>query len=672
MGESPDKVEQSCEAEDMEERERSPLPEVAESSARAERGARPEADEAETEHELSEDSGVASLTERAPTRAESGVATEPEDDVEPEAAPEPEAGTESEAEPGSEPESEVEVEPEAEVGSESGPEAEPELEPEAEVAPGPEAEPAERGDSWFTRSADAASGSESEAEPATRGGSWFSRGSEADADDVAAEAEPEVEPELQPAGQGQGQGGSWFTRSADTPTAALRPAALRQQAAPPTAVAVVESDPTPETTAEALEILSTFSSRPMTPLRRAGQRIRLWGGLLAVLLAIFAVVQVLRPLPKPQLQMTAASEYTFPGSKPVLAWPSAGQSAVEVEGLGVLGHSGGDDPVPIASVTKVMTAALILKDHPLAVGEQGPTITVDQQAVTEYNTELGTQSLMKVSVGEKLSEYQALQMMLIPSANNVARLLGRWDSGTDAAFLAKMNAEAAALGMTKTTYTDPSGFEDTTKSTANDQLKLASVVMADPVFREIVGTAAFNPPENPKTYNTNSLIGQNGVIGIKTGSDSAAGGCLMWAAETKATGSTQLILGVVLGQQAQSQTVGILQVVLENSRKLVVSAESQVLTDGLVQQGEVVGYVDDGEGGRTPVVASRKAYVTGWSGMTLPVELQTVSGGVPHSAKAGTVVGDLVIGTGSSAQKIPVTVQSDLVAPSYGTRLLHI
>ena len=433
-----------------------------------------------------------------------------------------------------------------------------------------------------------------------------------------------------------------------------------------------EVEQTPETTAEALEILAGFSSRPMTPLRRAGQRIRLWGGLLVVLLAIFAAVQVLRPLPDTELASTVASTYAFPGSKPVLAWPSAGQSTVEVEGLGSLGHSGPDDSVPIASVTKVMTAALILKDHPLKVGESGPTITVDQQAVTEYNTELGTQSLMKVSVGEKLTEYQALQMMLIPSANNVARLLGRWDAGTDAAFLTRMNAEAAALGMTKTTYTDPSGFEDTTKSTASDQIKLAALVMQNPVFREIVSTAVFNPPENPKTYNTNSILGRNGVIGIKTGSDSAALGCLMWAAETKLGGTTQMIYGVVLGQPATSSVPSILQAVLNNSQKLVVSAESKIQTSTVVQQGQVVGYVDDGEGGRTAVVASKLAYVTGWAGLSVPVKLEAVGGGLPHTAKAGTVVGNLVIGSGTSAQKIPVTLKSDLVAPSYGTRLLHI
>ena len=434
-----------------------------------------------------------------------------------------------------------------------------------------------------------------------------------------------------------------------------------------------EPEAGPETTSEALEILATLSRRPMTPLRRAAKRTALWGGLLCVVLAVLAVVQVLRPLPTPQLRLTAASDYTFGGSAPALSWPTAGQSAVEVDGLGSLGQNGAETAVPIASVTKVMTAHLILKDHPLAVGQQGPVITVDQQAVSDYTNGLaGGESVMKVSAGEQLTEYQALQMLLIPSANNVARLLGRWDAGTDAAFVAKMQAEAAALGMSQTTYTDPSGLEDTTKSTAADQLKLAKVVMETPVFREIVSTQSFSPPENPLTYNTNKLLGANGVIGVKTGSDSAALGCLMWAAQVNIGGTTQTVLGVTLGQPALSSSFGILDNVMATSKKLLVSAEGVLQSHVLLQKGEVVGYVDDGEGGRTPVVASKDVNVIGWPGTSVPVSLEATGGVLPRTARAGESVGELVVGTGVSAQRVPINLQSDLAEPSYGTRLTRL
>ncbi|QMU75027.1 hypothetical protein GXW83_03875 [Streptacidiphilus sp. PB12-B1b] len=468
--------------------------------------------------------------------------------------------------------------------------------------------------------------------------------------------------------------------SADQATRALR----RQSSQPatpvaPTPVAPAPAGPAdggesvPETTSEALEILATLSSRPMTPLRRALQRFRLWGVLLALLLVILAVVQLLRPLPAPRLRLTAASSYTFAGATPTLAWPGSGQSAVEVDGLGMLGNSGAEKPVPIASVTKVMTAHLVLKDHPLTVGQQGPLITVDQQAQDDYtNGTKDGESVMKVTKGERISEYQALQMLLIPSANNVARLLGRWDAGTDAAFVVKMQQEAAALGMNQTTYTDPSGLQDTTKSTADDQLKLAKVAIETPVFREIVSTTSFSPPQNPLTYNTNTLIGQDGVIGVKTGSDSAALGCLMWAARTTVGGTTQTVLGVTLGQPALSASFGILDNAMATSKKLLVSAENVLQSQILVSKGQVVGYVDDGEGGHTPLVVSKDVNVIGWAGTTVPVSLEAVGGAVPRTGKAGQAVAYLVVGTGASAQRIPVTLRSALAEPSYGARLTRV
>lgn len=432
--------------------------------------------------------------------------------------------------------------------------------------------------------------------------------------------------------------------------------------------------PSPETTSEAMDVLAALSRKPTGPLRRALKRISLWGGLLCFLLAILAIVQVLRPLPSPTLKMTTASAYAFTGSAPSLAWPASGQATAEVSGLGTLGHSGSDDPVAIASVTKVMTAHLILKDHPLKKDEQGPTITVDQQAVDDYNAGVKDQeSVVKVTVGEQISEYQALQMLLIPSANNIARLLGRWDAGTDAAFVTRMQAEAAALSMSKSTYTDPSGLEGTTKSTANDQLKLAEVVMQDAVFREIVSTPSFTPPGGTLTYNNNNLLGKNGVIGVKTGTSSAALGCLMWAAQTKVGGTTQTIVGVVLSQPATGgDGGGWLPNVLKNSQKVVVSAEQALTSHTVAKKGDVVGYVDDGLGGKTPVVVSKDVTVAGWGGLSVDISLTPVSGGLPHQAVKGTTVGSLVVGTGASAQTVPVVLQSELKQPTAASKLTRL
>ncbi|MGV9316513.1 D-alanyl-D-alanine carboxypeptidase family protein [Streptomyces sp. NPDC003691] len=231
-----------------------------------------------------------------------------------------------------------------------------------------------------------------------------------------------------------------------------------------------------------------------------------------------------------------------------LPWPDEGQASVEVEGIGSLGTRGKQTPVPIASVTKVMTAYVILKDHPLKEGAPGATVVADQQAADESFS--SAESAAPVIAGRSYTQRQLLDIMMVSSANNVARLLARWDAGSQEAFVAKMNRTAAALGMTRTTYTGVSGIEPDTRSTAADQMKLARAAMKDPVFRAIVATPAVTPPGGVRVPNTNKLLGRDGVVGLKTGSSTPAGGNLVWAAVQEVAGTPRLVLGVVLGQRA--------------------------------------------------------------------------------------------------------------------------
>ncbi|MFJ4467295.1 D-alanyl-D-alanine carboxypeptidase family protein [Streptomyces sp. NPDC089424] len=255
-----------------------------------------------------------------------------------------------------------------------------------------------------------------------------------------------------------------------------------------------------------------------------------------------------------------------------LPWPSEGQTSVLVEGLGDrgdLGTKGTQTPVPIASVTKVMTAYVILRDHPLHRSEPGPDITVDRTAANEPVA--GAESTVPVREGQRLSERRLLELMLIPSGNNIARLLARWDAGSQEAFVTKMNRAADRLGMDRTTYTEPSGVAPTTVSTSGDQLKLARHAMRDEAFRHIVAlTSTTVPGVSGRIPNTNTLLGTSGVIGVKTGSSTPAGGALMWGAVMPdGQGHEHLVLGVVLHQRADSSPQEGLQAALETSGSLV-------------------------------------------------------------------------------------------------------
>src|SRR5439155_16088215 len=126
-------------------------------------------------------------------------------------------------------------------------------------------------------------------------------------------------------------------------------------------------------------------------------------------------------------------------------------------------------PQPVASTAKVMTALLILEHHPLAVGDQGPALTLAQEDVRRYQQAVAQdESAVAVRAGESISELQLLEGLLVPSANNFAEILARWDTGTLPAFVASMNARADALGMKSTHFDDASGFSDRTTSTAAD------------------------------------------------------------------------------------------------------------------------------------------------------------------------------------------------------------
>ena len=222
-------------------------------------------------------------------------------------------------------------------------------------------------------------------------------------------------------------------------------------------------------------------------------------------------------------------------------WPLQGQGAYVV-GNGRPAVSPHQHPVPIASVAKVMTAYVVLKHHPLREGDSGPRFMVDPRDVmdTEARRRDG-QSVVTVGAGELLTERDALMAILLPSANNVSVLVARQVSGSVAAFVAEMNHTARALGMTHTTYTDPSGYDDGTVSTALDQLRLAQVVAEDGTLTEMMATRRHWLPVAGEVTNTNTLLGRDGFTGMKTGSDNAAGGCFMFRSGR--------VTGVVLGQR---------------------------------------------------------------------------------------------------------------------------
>ncbi|EHN72758.1 D-alanyl-D-alanine carboxypeptidase, partial [Streptomyces coelicoflavus ZG0656] len=424
----------------------------------------------------------------------------------------------------------------------------------------------------------------------------------------------------------------------------------------------------PKPPLDLLAELTNTPPPPETPLRTTVRRVKIWTPLVALLVIILGVVQSMRPLPAPTLDLTAQDSFTFDGGKPQIPWPESGQAALDVQGIGSFGSSGDQKPVPIASVAKVMTAYVILRDHPLKSGAEGPKIKIDQAA--EDQSDAGDESTVNVYAGDSISQREALKAVLIASANNVARLLARWDAGSEKAFVEKMNAAAKDLGMTNTTYTDPSGLNNTTVSTAVDQVKLAKAAMKSPAFREVAAMMSYNDYKGVNHGNWNHLVGHNGVVGIKTGTTTSALGNLVFAAKKEVGGETRTIVGAVVRQPDVGG--GILDAALDASDELIRAAQDTLQSSTILKKGSVVGYVDDGLGGRTPVVATKDVKAVGWGGLT--VKLTFDADELPHAAKAGTKVGTLTVGDGgtSGAVKVPVALRDDLVEPGLSDKLTRL
>ena len=263
------------------------------------------------------------------------------------------------------------------------------------------------------------------------------------------------------------------------------------------------------------------------------------------------VTAVVKMATAPAQPGTAQPAPVTPRNGPLgtIAWPAAGVSAADISGIGVLPGPGASQPVPIASVAKVMTAYVILRDHPLGPGEPGPVIVVQPGEAAAYPAQRGDgDSLVPVAAGEQLTERQALEALLLPSADNMAWILARWDAGSQAAFTARMNTAARQLGMTRTHYTDPSGLSASTTSTAADQVRLGMAAMSEPALAQIVALPSATIPVAGVVRNYNTLLGQDGITGLKTGSDTAAGGCILLAAWQHARGHDTLIVAAAFSQ----------------------------------------------------------------------------------------------------------------------------
>ncbi len=344
----------------------------------------------------------------------------------------------------------------------------------------------------------------------------------------------------------------------------------------------------------------------------------------------------------PTVHSSLPASFTFPGRATTLPMPRKGQATVEVAGLGIVGTTPKQRCVPIASLTKIMTAYIILKDHPLTGDAGGPifTMTASDHASWIAASE-ADDSNIEVVAGERLDERQLLQALVIPSADNIADYLAVWDAGSIQAFVAKMNATAKTLGLGCTHYADASGVNPGSRSTAGDIAKLVSLAMQNPELRSITDEQQIVLPVTGEIWNEyNPAIGVDGIIGVKSGFTDAAQSCLATAAWRRVGSHRVLVVSVVTGQLtglsgAAQEDENLLEAVTgELTAKAVVAASADVGTASAAWVKSKVGLRLD----------SDAMTVVGWPGFIVsPVVVEAGLQAGHKGWKAGTPVASVEI-----------------------------
>ena len=261
----------------------------------------------------------------------------------------------------------------------------------------------------------------------------------------------------------------------------------------------------------------------------------------------YVLATTLAPIPVTAAVLTQPAALTHPATQP--AWPGFGATAVGAVGFpGVLASTGEQNAVPIASITKMVTTLVILEAKPLAADEAGPEISFTDADVGYYYDALAEDgSVAPVVSGMVLTEREALTAMLLPSANNYSHSLAIWAYGSMDAYLAAATAWLQAQGLIGTVVVDSSGLSPGSVSTPADLVELGKLVLADPVVSSIVALPSAELPTIGTINNTNKLLGQHGVDGIKTGTTDEAGACLLFSTDFMVGEQTITLVGVMLG-----------------------------------------------------------------------------------------------------------------------------
>ncbi len=391
------------------------------------------------------------------------------------------------------------------------------------------------------------------------------------------------------------------------------------------------------------------------------------GAVLLLVIVVAAVVNYLRPVPPVSATALLPTTDVVSGTPPTLPFPQRGSGAVAVSGLGFIGSSGNEQAIPAASVTKVMTALILLEDKPLKKGETGPTITLTDADVQIYQKDFADkQSTIRVEAGEQITELQGLQGMLIPSANNLAESLARWDTGSVDSFVTKMNARATTLHMTHTKFADVSGASAVSVSTPSDLVVLGmAALLQQEVIAQVVAMGQADLPVAGTVYNVDAVLGQSGIFGIKTGSGLNTGANFLFGANVSADGHTIAVYGCVMGQPT-------LDIAFASAKALLGAMSTALHVRRVISRNQSIATYVTAWGAQSDLISTVDVDLAEWPGMVLRQRLHANTIVIDHPLPPSTSEGTEHLVLGDYNLDVPLVTADPMYPPGRLWRLTRL
>lgn len=402
---------------------------------------------------------------------------------------------------------------------------------------------------------------------------------------------------------------------------------------------------------------------PREETARSGLRRLVTGLSVGLILLIGAGVPMAIVAPVPRASAEVAPETRTDSSAAAPVFPSFGSSAIGVVGMdGVLAEHGSQKPRRIASITKVVTALVVLQAKPLAAGEAGPTITFGQKDVGYLDDVLAKGgSWQPVQAGWRTTERAAIETMLIPSANNYADSLAVWAYGSVPKYLVAARAFLKSNGLDDTELVDTNGLGSGDTSTPTDLVDLGRIALENPVVATVVKKRVAVEPHVGELANTNKLLGHHGVDGLKTGTYDTKRANLLFSATRKVDGRTVRLVGVILGaashDELDARVPALLKSVTTGLHDLPLTTEGQAFATYRTGWGGV---------GKAVAVRDVRHLVWGRARIQQQATVRPITGG-----RKGEPVGSVAFLVDGRSVTVPLVLDRDVLAAPVWWRLTH-